>query len=63
LRAFLSFFLFSVAGVACRVWRFLPLLALLVMLGVVRRCLFFAWRYVALLGFLIANALSVHLLA
>jgi hypothetical protein len=25
--------------------------------------LFFAWRYVALLGFLIANALSVHLLA
>ena len=31
--------------------RFLPLLALLVIFGVVQRCLFFTWRYLALLAF------------
>ena len=56
-----------------RVGRFLPLLALLVIFGVVQRCLFFTWRYLALLAFAgvacrsctlpFANALSVLLLA
>ena len=56
-----------------RVGRFLPLLALLVNFGVVQRCLFFTWRYLALLAFAgvacrsctlpFANALSVLLLA
>ena len=55
------------------VGRFLPLLALLVIFGVVQRCLFFTWRYLALLAFAgvacrscplpFANALSVLLLA
>ena len=34
-----------------RVGRFLPLLALVVIFDVVQRCLFFAWRYLALLAF------------
>ena len=34
-----------------RVGRFLPLLALLVIFDVVQRCLFFTWRYLALLAF------------
>ena len=56
-----------------RVGRFLPLLALVVIFDVVQRCLFFTWRYLALLAFAgvacrsctlpFANALSVLLLA
>ena len=60
------------------VGRFLPLLALFLIVGVVQRCLFSAWRYLALFGFAgvgfadvagrsctlpFANALSVLLLA
>ena len=55
------------------VGRFLPLLALLVIFGIVQRCLFSTWRYLVLLAFAgvacrfctlpYANALSVHLLA
>ena len=67
-------FLFALIGLACLAWGvFLPLLALLVIAGVVQRCLFSAWRYLALLGFAgvagrsctlpFANALSVLLLA
>ena len=63
-----------VLGLACLAWGvFLPLLALLVIAGVVQRCLFSAWRYLALLAFAgvacrsctlpFANALSVLLLA
>ena len=45
-------FLFALLGLACLAWGvFLPLLALLVIAGVVRRCLFSAWRYLALFGF------------
>ena len=60
-----------VRGLACLAWRFLPLLALLVIFGVVQRCLFLTWRYLALLAFAgvawrsctlpFANALSVLL--
>ena len=64
----------AVLGLACLAWGvFLPLLALLVIAGVVQRCLFSAWRYLALLGFAgvagrsctlpFANALSVPFLA
>ena len=63
----------AVFGLACLAWRFLPLLALLVIFGVVQRCLFFTWRYLALLAFAgvacrsctlpFANALSVLWLA
>ena len=64
----------AVLGLACLAWGvFLPLLALLVIAGVVQRCLFSAWPYLALLGFAgvagrsctlpFANALSVLLLA
>ena len=71
--------LFALIGLACLAWGvFLPLLALLVIAGVVQRCLFSAWRYLALFGFAgvgfagvagrsctlpFANALSVLLLA
>ena len=66
--------LLALLGLACLAWGvFLPLLALLVIAGVVQRCLFSAWRYLALLGFAgvagrsctlpFANALSVLLLA
>ena len=66
--------LLALLGLACLAWGVsLPLLALLVIAGVVQRCLFSAWRYLALLGFAgvagrsctlpFANALSVLLLA
>ena len=65
---------FALLGLACLAWGVsLPLLALLVIAGVVQRCLFSAWRYLALFGFAgvagrsctlpFANALSVLLLA
>ena len=72
-------FLFALLGLACLAWGvFLPLLALLVIAGVVQRCLFSAWRCLTLFGFAgvgfagvagrsctlpFANALSVLLLA
>ena len=44
--------LFALLGLACLAWGVsLPLLALLVIAGVVQRCLFSAWRYLALFGF------------
>ena len=44
--------LFALLGLACLAWGVsLPLLALLVIAGVVQRCLFAAWRYLALFGF------------
>ena len=49
---YLCFFIcFAFLGLVCLAWRCLPLLALLVVFGVVQRCLFFAWCYLALLGF------------
>ena len=50
-------------GLACLAWRCLPLLALLVVLGVVQRILFFAWCYLALLGFVDVACLAWHCLA
>ena len=49
-------------GLACLAWRCLPLLALLVVLGVVQRCLFFAWCYLALFGFAGVACLAWHCL-
>ena len=61
---FLSFFVcLAFLGLACLAWRCLPLLALLVVLGVVQRCLFFAWCYLALLGFVDVACLAWHCLA
>ena len=46
---FVCLFCLALLGFACLACRFLPLLALLVIIGVAQRCLFFAWRYLALL--------------
>ena len=46
---FVCLFCLALLGLACLACRFLPLLALLVIIGVAQRCLFFAWCYLALL--------------
>ena len=50
-------------GLACLAWRCLPLLALFVVLGVVQRCSFLAWYYLALLGVVDVACLAWHCLA
>ena len=64
LSLFLCFFVcLAFLGLACLAWRCLPLLTLLVVLGVVQRCSFLAWYYLALLGVRYVACLAWHCLA